>query len=165
MLHCNLFKDTSYLHVWGKNMQLLDVSVCNSANKPSFQNPTKSHFAQSSIYGKSAVSGFEKIVYLIAELQVRTSRSCRFLLFLPHKYQVSLKQFNLPRRPDIFLFSSRLISFTHGRLYAKRSLMSWVVVIPKEGRARGAAPALLLVSDSLVNWNSCCSLGDNTVVL
>ncbi len=36
-------------------MQLLDVLVCNSANK-----------------------------------RVRMSRSCRFLLFLPHKYQVSL---------------------------------------------------------------------------
>ncbi len=29
--------------------------------------------------------------------------------------------------------------------YAKRSLMSWVVVIPKEGRGHRAAPALLLV--------------------
>ncbi len=34
---------------------------------------------------------------------------------------------------------------SHGLRYAKRSLMSWVGVIPKEGRARGAAPALLLV--------------------
>ncbi len=34
----------------------------------------------------------------------------------------------------------------HCRLrYAKRSLMSQVIVIPTEGRARGAAPALLLV--------------------
>ncbi len=32
-----------------------------------------------------------------------------------------------------------------GLRYAKRSLMSWVVVVPKERRARGAAPALLLV--------------------
>ncbi len=30
-----------------------------------------------------------------------------------------------------------------GSSYAKRSLMSWVVVIPKEGRARMAAPVLL----------------------
>ena len=37
----NRVQDTWYL--WGKNsenMQLLDVLVCNSANKPSFQNPT-----------------------------------------------------------------------------------------------------------------------------
>ena len=34
---------------------------------------------------------------------------------------------------------------TIGLRYAKRSLMSWIVVIPKEWRARGAAPALLLV--------------------
>ncbi len=32
-----------------------------------------------------------------------------------------------------------------GRRHAKRSLMAWVGVIPKEGRARGAASALLLV--------------------
>ncbi len=32
-----------------------------------------------------------------------------------------------------------------GRHHAKRSLMARVGVIPKEGRARGAAPALLLV--------------------
>ncbi len=29
--------------------------------------------------------------------------------------------------------------------HAKRSLMAWVVVIPKEGRVRGAVPALILV--------------------
>ena len=33
----------------GKNLQLLDVQVCNSANKAAFQNPTKSLFAQWSI--------------------------------------------------------------------------------------------------------------------
>ena len=52
-----LFKDTWYL--WGKNtenMQLLDVLVYNLANKPSFQNPTKRHFTQCSIDGKSAVT-------------------------------------------------------------------------------------------------------------
>ncbi len=49
------FKDTSY--VWGKKqqkLQLLDILACNSANKQSFQNPTKSLFAQRSIDGKSA---------------------------------------------------------------------------------------------------------------
>ncbi len=65
-------------YMWGKNMQLLDVLFCNSANKPSFQNPTKGLFLD-----------FEKMIYL-AELQVRMSRYCRFLLFSPHKYQVSL---------------------------------------------------------------------------
>ncbi len=51
-----LIKDTSY--AWGKkqqNLQLLDDLTCNSANKPSFQNLTKSLFAQRSIDGKSAV--------------------------------------------------------------------------------------------------------------
>ncbi len=31
-------------------------------------------------------------ILLSAELQVRMFRSCRFLLFLPHKYQVSLNE-------------------------------------------------------------------------
>ncbi len=49
-------------------MQLLDVLVCNSANKPSFSNLTKSHVAQCSLDGKSAVTqepflDFEKMVY------------------------------------------------------------------------------------------------------
>ncbi len=39
-------------------MQLLDVIVCNSANKPSFQNATKSHFTQCSIDGKNAATFF-----------------------------------------------------------------------------------------------------------
>ena len=38
-----------------------------------------------------------------------------------------------------------LIPSSNGLCYAKRSLMSWVVVIPKEGQPRGAAPNLLLV--------------------
>ncbi len=53
-------KDTWYL--WGKNsenMQLLDVLVCNTANKPSFQNLTKSHFVR---FWKGG---------LLAELQAR----------------------------------------------------------------------------------------------
>ncbi len=64
-------KDTWYL--WAKNsknMLLLDVLVWNSANKP-------------------YLTGFWKDG-LLAELQVRMSRSCRLLLFLPHEYQVSL---------------------------------------------------------------------------
>ncbi len=63
----SLIKDTRYL--WGKNskqMQLLDVLACNSANKDG----------------------------LLAELQTRMSRSCWFLLFSPLKYQVSLMQTN-----------------------------------------------------------------------
>ncbi len=53
-------------------MQLLDILVCNLANKPSFQ----------------------KMV-ILAELQVKMSRSCRFLLFLTHKYQVTLSAFGI----------------------------------------------------------------------
>ncbi len=41
---------------------------------------------------------------------------------------------------------------TTGLRYAKRSLMSWVVVIPKGGRARVAAPALLLVRHRLFRF-------------
>ncbi len=53
----SLVKDTWYL--WGKNsenLQLLDVLASNLANKPSFQNPTKNHFTQRSLDGKSAVT-------------------------------------------------------------------------------------------------------------
>ncbi len=47
--------------------------------------------------------------------------------------------------PFSFTFKIRMVTaVTFGLRYAKRSLMSWVV-IPKEGWARGAAPALLLV--------------------
>ena len=45
-----------------KNLHLLDILDFNSANKPSFQNPTKTTFAQCSIGVKSAVT-FEKIAY------------------------------------------------------------------------------------------------------
>ncbi len=45
----------------------------------------------------------------------------------------------------IFQLSFATTATTIGLYYTKRSLMSCVVVIPKEGRARGAAPALLLV--------------------
>ena len=62
-------------------MQLLNVLVCNLANKPSFQNLTKRPFC-----------GFWKDG-ILAELQVKMSRSCRFLLFLPHTYQVTLTYF------------------------------------------------------------------------
>ncbi len=54
-----IFKDTWYL--WAKssgNMQLLDVLVSNSADKSSFQNPTKHHFAQRSIDGKMSLDLF-----------------------------------------------------------------------------------------------------------
>ncbi len=57
-------------------MQPLDSVACNSANKPSFQNPFK-------IF----------LNCLSAELQTRMSRGCRFLLFLLsiyHNFQVSL---------------------------------------------------------------------------
>ncbi len=40
-----LFKGTCYgLGKKQQNLQLLDVLACNSANTPSFQNPTKSLF-------------------------------------------------------------------------------------------------------------------------
>ena len=39
-------------------MQLLDVLVCNSANKQTFQNLTKSYFVQRSIDGKNAMPFF-----------------------------------------------------------------------------------------------------------
>ena len=104
----NLYlKDTWYL--WGKsseNMQLLDVLVCNTANKQSFQHLRKSHFAQRSIDGKCHRLHFLHLWSvgqnglfldcLSAELSARMSRSCRFLLFLPHKYQVSLMYHVIP---------------------------------------------------------------------
>ncbi len=39
-----------------QDLQLLDVMACNSANKQSFQNPTKGLFAQYSIDVKSTVT-------------------------------------------------------------------------------------------------------------
>ncbi len=71
----------SVWYLWVKNsenMQLLDVLVCNFVNKPSFPNPTKRPFSR---FWKDDI---------LAKLQVKMSRSCRFLLFLPYKYQVSL---------------------------------------------------------------------------
>ncbi len=40
----------------GKNLHLLDILACKSANKPSFQNLTKSLFVQCSMDVKSAVT-------------------------------------------------------------------------------------------------------------
>ncbi len=37
-----------------QNLQLLDILACDSGSKPSFQNPTKSLFAQRSIDVKSS---------------------------------------------------------------------------------------------------------------
>ncbi len=42
-------------------MQVLDIQGCNSANKPSFQNPTKSLFAQCSIDGEVTSGGRAEI--------------------------------------------------------------------------------------------------------
>ncbi len=47
------------------------------------------HFPSKERWAKRPFSGFWKDG-LLDELQVRMSRSCRILLFLPHKYQVSL---------------------------------------------------------------------------
>ncbi len=44
------------------------------------------------------------------------------------------------------------VSPSFGRRYTKRSLMPWVVVIPKEGRARLPSPALLLVQHRLFRF-------------
>ncbi len=74
------FKDTWYLWVKNsENMQLLDVLVCNFANK----------------HG------------ILVELQVKMSRGCRLLLFLPHKYQVTLTCW-IPDIKVIKLISTRL---------------------------------------------------------
>ena len=45
-----------------------------------------------------------------------------------------------------YCFGKYWTSYIYGQRHAKMSLMSWVVVIPKEGWARVAAPSLLLVS-------------------
>ena len=64
-------------YLWGKNsrnLQLLDILTCNSANIPSLM-------------------AFCQILkrWFISKLQTKTSRSCIFSLFLAHKYQVSLR--------------------------------------------------------------------------
>ena len=56
-----------------------------------------------------------------------------------------------------FCMSSTMVNWTsssvHGQRKVKRSLMSWVVVIPKEGRALVATPTLLLVWHRLLKKN------------
>ncbi len=58
------------------NTALLDILVDNSVIIPSFQNRMER-------WAKRLFVGFEKDG-LLAELQARTSRSCRFCCFLPH---------------------------------------------------------------------------------
>ncbi len=53
----------------------LDIVTCNSANKQSFQNLTKGHFAMLHRCKKDD---------LLVELLAWTSRGCNLLLFLPH---------------------------------------------------------------------------------
>ena len=60
------------------NTALLDTLVDNSVIIPSFQNRTSTSF-----WAKRLFVGFEKDG-LLAELQARMSRSCRFCCFLPH---------------------------------------------------------------------------------
>ncbi len=57
-----------------KNWLPLDILVCNSANNL-FKIQEKAFLPNAPL----------------AELQARTSRCCIFLLFLPYKYQVSLR--------------------------------------------------------------------------
>ena len=59
--------------------KIAKIWACNSANKPSFQNPTKKNKTKKNC-----------IRVKLAELQARMSRGCRFWLFLHHNYQVSL---------------------------------------------------------------------------
>ena len=50
----------SYEAKIAKNLQLLDIQTCNSANKPFFKNLTNSLFAQRSVDVKSAVTLLSK---------------------------------------------------------------------------------------------------------
>ncbi len=64
------FKDTCY--VWGKEQQnLLDILACNSANKPSFQNPTRRDYCS-----KKCLSDYQP--------------KYPEVLYLPHAEHVSL---------------------------------------------------------------------------
>ena len=67
-----------------KYMQPLDIFACNSVDKPSFQNPTKD--------------------LLLAELQAKMPRGCRFFLLKHHSYEVTLrlfsKKFSLLRKTE-----------------------------------------------------------------
>ena len=95
-------------------MQLLGVLVCNSANKPSFQSPTKLHFfhlwsvEQTGLFLDLEKSG------LLAKLQARMSRSCRFFLFLPYEYQVSLNAITGSANDLTFLSSLTIRATTGG---------------------------------------------------
>ena len=87
-----------------KKLHPLDILACNSANKPCFQNTTKSLFPQCSIdvkcycifyiYGELGKRTFCQILkrWFISwiELQARMSRGHRYLPFLQHKCLVIL---------------------------------------------------------------------------
>ena len=69
-----------------KNLRPLDILACDSANKTSFLNPSKSLFGA---LGKKPFVRFGKYG-LYAELQARMSRRRKCLLFLKHKCLVTL---------------------------------------------------------------------------
>ncbi len=102
------FKDTCWL--WcknSKNLQLLDIQACISANKPSFQNLTN-------IVGwPTSKKGLKDA--LLTELQARMSRSCRFLLFLP--LASILKSLSLKDQPYYLYFIQFMLQRMRCKFY------------------------------------------------
>ncbi len=72
----------SYQNKTIKNLQHLDILASISANKQSFQNPTKWFFI-----------GFRKDG-LLTELQAKMSKGCRYLLFRHHNYYLIMRYQN-----------------------------------------------------------------------
>ncbi len=71
----------------GEILQLLDILACNSDNRPSIQNTTKTFFAKCPIYVKSAFCRILKRWFISSNM----GQDVQKLLFLHHNYQVSLK--------------------------------------------------------------------------
>ncbi len=79
-----------------KNLQLLDVQACNSANKAAFQNPTKWGWNSYNMR-QAAPEDAQKsknLLYLVS-LKARMSWGRRILLFLKHRCLVTLIQYCL----------------------------------------------------------------------
>ena len=81
----------------------LNILTCNSANKLLF-------FTSIEHWAKRLFVGFQKYG-LLAELQARMSRDCRFSLFLHHNYQVTL---NIPTRIKTTYYSYKTLMFYYG---------------------------------------------------
>ncbi len=121
ILPAKLFKVTRHLCFKNsKNLQLLDVQACNSANRAAFQNPTKRPFV-----------GFWKDG-LLAELKARMSWGRKFLLFLKQRCLVTLRILAIKcmwSQISIKIVNSRCIKSQRDNSLAKAIFASYLATI------------------------------------